>query len=116
MGGQLSATTRHRLDVQGFDGVPPETLAEVAPWLRMAFVFCAVLAAIGTATASSALLGTLVVVAGSAAVFPVHPFDLIYNFGIRRLNRHVGATQARRALALRLRCRCSLAAGSDLGV
>ena len=102
MGEQLSARTRRRLDIQGFDGVPPDTLAEVAPWLRMAFAFCAVLAAIGTATASSALLGTLVVVAASAAIFPVHPFDLIYNFGIR----HITGTRAlpRRGAPSRFAC------------
>ena len=89
MGNQLSATTRHRLDVQGFDGVSDQLLAEVAPWLRLAFVLCATLAAIGTITASSALLGTLVVIAALAAVFPVHPFDLLYNHGIR----HATGTQ-----------------------
>ena len=63
---QLSATTRHRLDVQGFDGIPDQWLAEVAPWLRMAFALCAALAAIGTITASSAVLGTLAVIAALA--------------------------------------------------
>ena len=86
---QLSATTRHRLDVQGFNGISDQRLAPVAPWLRLAFVLCATLAATGTVTASTALLGTLVVVAALAAIFPVHPFDLIYNFGIR----HITATE-----------------------
>ena len=82
---QLSATTRHRLDVQGFDGIPDERLALVAPWLRLAFALCATLAAIGTITASPAVLGTLVAIATLAAIFPVHPFDLIYNHGIRHV-------------------------------
>ena len=85
MSDQLSAKTRHRLDVQGFDGIPDQRLAAVAPWLRMAFALCAALAALGTITASSAVLGTLVVIAALAALFPVHPFDLIYNYGIRHL-------------------------------
>ena len=41
-------------------------------------------------TASSAVLGTLVVIAALAALSPVHPFDLIYNYGIR----HVTGTEA----------------------
>ena len=82
---QLSVTTRHRLDVQGFDGIPDERLAPVAAWLRLAFALCATLAAVGTITASSAVLGTLVVIATLAAIFPVHPFDLIYNHGIRHV-------------------------------
>ncbi len=87
---EISATTRHRLDVQGFDGIPDQRLAPVAPWLRLAFALCATLAAIGTIAASSAVLGTLVVIAALAALFPVHPFDLIYNYGIR----HVTGTEA----------------------
>ncbi len=87
---QLSATTRHRLDVQGFDGIPDRRLAQVAPWLRLAFALCATLAAIGTIAASTPVLGTLVVIAALAALFPVHPFDLIYNYGIR----HVTGTEA----------------------
>ena len=87
---QLSATTRHRLNIQGFDSIPDDTLAPVASWLRLAFAFCAALAAIGTITASTAVLGTLVVIAALAALFPVHPFDLIYNHGIR----HITGTEA----------------------
>ena len=74
---QLSATTRHRLNIQGFDSIPDDRLAPVAPWLRLAFALCAALAAIGTIAASTAVLGTLVVIAALAALFPVHPFDLI---------------------------------------
>lgn len=80
---QLSPTTRHRLDVQGFDGIPDQTLTPVASWLRFALALCATLAAIGAITASAAVLGTLAVIAALAALFPVHPFDLIYNYGIR---------------------------------
>ncbi|MEW6363272.1 MAG: DUF4395 family protein [Acidobacteriota bacterium] len=81
----LSMTTRRRLNVQGFGDVDDESLAEVAPWLRMAFGMCAVLAGAGTALASPAILWALTAVAALAAIFPVHPFDLIYNHGIRYL-------------------------------
>ena len=40
----LSATTRRRLNVQGFCNVDDETLTNVAPWLRMAFGMCALMA------------------------------------------------------------------------
>ena len=36
---QLSATTRHRLDVQGFDGIPDRRLAQVAPWLLLGVIW-----------------------------------------------------------------------------
>ena len=80
----ISETTRRRLDIQGFVDVDDETLAEVRPWLRLAFGGCAILAAIGTILASPTLLWILVGIAALAAAFPVHPFDLIYNYGIRR--------------------------------
>jgi hypothetical protein len=95
MGKTLSATTRRRLNVQGFNNVDDQTLAEFAPWLRMAFGLCAVLAAVGTALASPPILWVLTVIATLAALFPVHPFDLIYNYGIRHL-RNTGPLPERR--------------------
>ncbi|MGQ0579736.1 MAG: DUF4395 family protein [Betaproteobacteria bacterium] len=85
MGKALSATTRRRLNVQGFSDIDDQTLTEVAPWLRMAFGMCALLAGAGTALASPAILWTLTPFAALGALFPVYPFDLIYNYGIRYL-------------------------------
>jgi hypothetical protein len=81
----LSPTTRRRLNVQGFGCVEDAALAESAPWLRMAFAICTVLAGLGTALASPPILWGLTPIAALAALFPVHPFDLIYDFGIRFL-------------------------------
>lgn len=92
----LPATTRRRLNVQGFSDVDDETLADVAPWLRMAFGMCALLAGAGTALASPTILWVLTPIAALAALFPVHPFDLIYNYGIRYL-RNTGPLPKRRA-------------------
>jgi len=92
----LPATTRRRLNVQGFSDVDDETLAEVAPWPRMAFGMCALLAGAGTALASPTILWVLTLIAALAALFPVHPFDLIYNYGIRYL-RNTGPLPKRRA-------------------
>jgi hypothetical protein len=55
----LSATSQHRLEVQGFTNVDSETLADVAPWYRMAFALCASLAGIGTVLASPVILWAL---------------------------------------------------------
>ena len=79
----LGAKRLSRLDVQGFDTVDEDLVAQVAPWLRLAFGLCATLAIAGTALASTTLLLTLAGIAFLAAVFPVHPLDLIYNHGIR---------------------------------
>jgi len=82
---EISPKRLNRLYIQGFDGVPEEQLNEAGPWLRMAFALCALFAAIGTALASPAFLSVLAVIAASGAIFPVHPFDLLYNYSIRYL-------------------------------
>lgn len=98
MGKTLSTTTRRRLNVQGMSGVDDETLAEIVPWQRLAFAICALLAGTGTALASPMILWILMPFAALAALFPVHPFDLIYNHGIRFL-RKTGPLPKRRAQA-----------------
>ena len=80
--------TRRRsrlLDIQGFETVDRQELAQVAPWLRLAFGLCAVLGGLGTVLASPGILTGLAALAVLAAASPVHPFDLIYNHGIRHL-------------------------------
>jgi len=81
----LTATTRRRLDIQGFDRVEGPLLAPVAPWLRLTFGLCALMAGVGTALASPVILFLLVPIAALAALSPVHSFDLIYNHGTRYL-------------------------------
>jgi hypothetical protein len=98
----LKPRTRRLLDIQGFDGVDAEELAPVAPWLRMAFALCALLGALGTVLASPTILLALVLLAAVAAASPVHPFDLIYNHGIRYLTRT--APLPRRGLPTRVGC------------
>jgi len=83
----ISPTTRRRLEIQGFCDLDDQTLAETGRWLRLAFALCAILAALGTALASPWLLYALIPIAVIAAASPVHPFDLIYNYGLRHLTR-----------------------------
>jgi hypothetical protein len=73
------------LDIQGFDTVDMQQLAPVALWLRLAFGLCALLGGLGTVLASPTILLALALIAALAAASPVHPFDLIYNYGIRHL-------------------------------
>ena len=79
----LSPTTARRLRTQGF--TDEEWVGEVAPWLRMTPALCATFAAVGTAMASPVILYALAGTALLGALFPFHPFDLIYNFGVRFL-------------------------------
>jgi hypothetical protein len=81
----ISSVTRRRLDIQGFTDVDENLLKQTASWLRFPFALCTILAALGTVFASGVFLYILTPFAALAAIFPVHPFDLIYNYGIRHL-------------------------------
>ena len=90
------------LDIQGFDTVDMQELAPVAPWLRLAFGLCALLGGLGSVLASPAILLALALIAALAAASPVHPFDLIYNYGIRHLTGT--GPLPRRGMPTRLGC------------
>jgi hypothetical protein len=79
----LSPTTARRLRTQGF--TDEAWVAEVSPWLRLAPALCATFGAIGTAMASPVVLYALAATAFLGALLPFHPFDLLYDFGIRFL-------------------------------
>jgi hypothetical protein len=79
----ISETTRRRLNIQGFENVEDNVLTDTGRWLRLAFALCTVLAAIGTFLASPVLLWALMPISAIGAMSPVHPFDLIYNYGLR---------------------------------
>ena len=83
----LSQSTRRRLDIQGFTDVSDDVLTEVGPWLRLAPGLCVLWILSGTIAASPIILWSLVPIAAAGAIFPVHPFDLIYNFGIRHITK-----------------------------
>jgi len=83
----ISATTRKRLDVQGMCDVDDATMASLTPWHRMSFTLCGLIAGVGTVLASPTILFALVPIAVLGILFPVHPFDLIYNIFIRPLRK-----------------------------
>jgi len=83
----ISPGTVQRLHIQGFNTVDEAWLAEIAPWLRWSPALCATFAAVGTAMASPWILLALAGTAFLGAILPFHPFDLIYNYGIRFLVR-----------------------------
>lgn len=81
----LTPRTSRLLDIQGFDAVDVQELARVAPWLRLSFGLCALLGGMGTVLPSPTILLVLAPLAALATASPVHPFDPIYNYGIRHL-------------------------------
>lgn len=83
---RVSATIRHRLETQGFAcPVDDPAFAEIVPWLRFTTALCTAWIVVGTVLASPVILGILVPIAGIGAIHTRHPFDYLYNHGIRRL-------------------------------
>ncbi len=58
---------------------------ELGPWTRWAAMICTSVVAIGTALASPWVLWALSLTAVAGAFLPNHPFDYLYNYGIRHL-------------------------------
>lgn len=81
----VNSTIRNRLDTQGYVDVDDAMLAQVAPWLRWSPSLCTAIVILGTALGSEWVLWALVPFATLGAVLPRHPFDYIYNLGLRRL-------------------------------
>jgi Domain of unknown function (DUF4395) len=78
-------TAIDRLDAQGYVDVDRSTMRELEPWLRWSPAVCAAGMGIGTALASPLILWGLVPFAMLGAIFSRHPFDYLYNFGVRHL-------------------------------
>ncbi len=78
-----SATIRERIQAQGFCGLDDATYAQINYPLRLSPAICMVWAAVGTALASPAILWALVPFAAFGAILPGHPFDVLYNYGLR---------------------------------
>ncbi|HPA80356.1 MAG TPA: DUF4395 family protein [Thermoanaerobaculales bacterium] len=81
----LSPVARHRAEMQGFVGLDDEHLAEINSWLRLSPGICLAWVAAATVTASPVLMLALVPFAAGGAVLRNHPFDVIYNHGLRHL-------------------------------
>ena len=112
----LTPTIKRRLDIQGFTETDPKVLEETAPWLGFPYGICAILAAIGTILASPVVLLSLTFFSAWAAASPVHPFDYIYNYGIRRVTGTGPFPKRGRTWTFCLRPGYSLACGNSLGV
>jgi hypothetical protein len=76
--------TRKQLQIQGFD-LDDDALTEIGPYMRWAPAFCASFMALGTVLASPWILWALAATAIAGAFLPSHPFDYVYNYGVRHL-------------------------------
>jgi hypothetical protein len=81
----VSPVTRRRIEMQGFVGLDDATLAEVGPWLRLAPAICMLWAVVGTVLAAPTVIWALIPFAALGAIRRGHPFDMIYNYGLRHV-------------------------------
>src|SRR5215207_32071 len=98
---KISSGTRARIEAQGFVGFDDAKLAEFGPWLRLAPALCAAWTLVGTVLASPAVIWALLPLAALGALRRGHPFDALYNYGIRHLTgtRRLPPYQAPRRFA-----------------
>jgi hypothetical protein len=73
------------LTVRGFRVSDDEGFARMVPWTRLTFLLCSAIVAVATAFAFMPALWAMVPIAAVGALTPRHPFDHIYNYGVRRL-------------------------------
>lgn len=76
-------TERRRIEAQGFLGLSDGEINEIKYWLRSSPALCLAWVAAGVASMSPTILLALLPFALAGAVFRGHPFDVIYNHGIR---------------------------------
>jgi hypothetical protein len=102
---QMIETIRERIQAQGFCGLDDKTYAQINYPLRLSPTVCMVWTAVGTALASPLILWSLVPFAALGAMLTTHPFDVLYNHGLR----HIFKTEALPSYPVRRRFACFLA-------
>ena len=82
---QISTTARERIQAQGFCGLSDATYAQINYPLRLSPAIMMVWVAVGTVLASAQILWALVPFTALGAILTGHPFDVLYNHGLRYL-------------------------------
>ena len=80
-------TLRRRIEAQGFTCLTNDEVEALDPWLRFAPTLCLVWVAAGVVAASPAILLALLPWALLGGILTGHPFDVVYNHGIRHFLR-----------------------------
>ena len=81
----ISPRLQSWLEMRGIACSSDPGFAKLVPWMRFTVVLCCTGMGVGTALAFTPLLWTMVLIAGLGSIFPRHPFDLVYNHGVRYL-------------------------------
>ena len=81
----ISSACKNRLHIQGYDNYSDKELNDHKYGIRFAYTGCITLVAFGLYFQSITVLTITAVIAFVAAFLPYHPFDYIYNYGVRHL-------------------------------
>lgn len=98
-------SVRGNIQAQGFCGLDDKTYAQINYPLRLSPAICMLWTAVGTALASPMILWALMPFAALGAILPGHPFDVLYNYGLR----HLTGTPALPRYGARRRLACAFA-------
>ena len=82
---QISTIARERIQAQGFCGLSNATYAQINYPLRLSPAIMMVWVAVGTVLSSAQILWALVPFTVLGAILTGHPFDVLYNKGLRHL-------------------------------
>lgn len=83
----VNSTIRNRLEAQGFCGLTDEALLQLAPWMRWTYTLGTLVTLVGVVWMSPVVLWSLAAITSAGIFLPFHPFDLLYNYGMRHLTR-----------------------------
>ncbi|HUF03381.1 MAG TPA: DUF4395 family protein [Aridibacter sp.] len=85
MGKVISLRTRRNIEAQGFLGLDDFQIAQLDGWLRFSPLVCLTWTAVGLWLASPVVIAALVPFALLGGILKGHPFDVVYNYGLRYL-------------------------------
>lgn len=80
---RLSPDTRQWLALQGFERTAEPAFEVVAPWLRLAPALCAMWNLVALVLGAGVMFLALVPLAAVCLAFGRHPFDWLYQYGVR---------------------------------
>jgi hypothetical protein len=81
----ISATCRRRLHVQGYQNYSDQELNDYKYGIRFAYYLCGSLVILGLLLTSINVLIVMMAIAFLGTLPPYHPFDYLYNYGVRHL-------------------------------
>lgn len=81
----LSPTTKRRLIVQGYNCYSDKELNDYKYGIRFAYYLCDSLVILGLLLTNLWILAAAMTIAFLGWLLPKHPFDYVYNYGVRHL-------------------------------